>query len=227
MIIKKTTLINDVKISNDIFTLKYKSQNILSGAYYLFNNWEDKTFTLKESLIALNELVKESNLWILIFNASWIDNNRIVRYKRIWGHISLRDIHLDNKFHFKDDFIINNKLIKLIGLIKCDDINDTFIVDILRKSSISAYLFISNEENAINLFNLFKIDIYNNSKKSFCSDSNARELSDSMVNLMLNGKIYMYFQIGWFDDRESGAILLGKYELLQPIFNILNNENLI
>lgn len=203
---------HDVSVENDLYVLNRKTKCLLSGAAFIWNEWEDKLQTTEKALDLLSRRLQSKlpafNHWLFIGHKNWQPDNQVVRHRKLWSAITSKGTSIPDGKKVSEVMVSSENGIKYFGLIKCESIASPSVASILRSNWETQLIFA--EESVAMTSSEFLLS------NGWEHIGNAP--SDKIIDLICERDILAYLPLGWFDDRESGCAVIAKGKFISSSF---------
>ncbi len=147
--------------------------------------------------------------WLLVGHTAWQPDNRVVRYKRIWGYLSDRGYPLPVDRPTEEYLVQSNEGIKFFSAARCEKVQPTELLKILRDELASTVVFL-NENSAEN-------DIQSVLQSGWtCRHPIPPQ---TIVAALCEKRMIACFIVGQFDDVECGFGAIGARDLMSPFLD--------
>ncbi len=205
-------LAHDISVDNDLYVLNRKTKSLLSGAAFIWTEWEDKLQTTEKALGLLSRRLQPAfpafSHWLFVGHRSWQPDNRIVRHRKLWTAITSKGINIPDGERVSEVIVSSENGIKFFGLIKCASIASPSVASILRTGWETQLIF-AEESVAMSASKFLLLNGW---------DHIGNAPPDKIVDLICENDIFAYLPLGWFDDRESGCAVIAKERLIFSSF---------
>ena len=192
----------DVNI--DSVSLNFTSTfNIYVGRWYIIGDYRRREEYLQYLVSRLYDYSTKNkfNLYLVLGDDCFNDNNRIIQYYKLWKLLKKQDLEVRNANYSDEIMIKKNNKVKFFGGIQVlgrESVSD--IVSILL-AKLTAHLLLLPEELKVTTF------LQSGFSKIIA------ENSEYIENVVGSGGIVL-FREGYFDDRNTGFIGFGRLSLI-------------
>jgi hypothetical protein len=197
---------------NEVYLLSPKAKCTLSGAAYVWNDWEDKVAATDRAVARFSrglEVAYPSFYhWLFIGHRNWQRDDRIVRHRKLWSALRAKGVRIPIGQEQSEIVISSEHGIKYFGLLKCDSVIDCSVGAILRSGWETQLVFASQSAVMAASESLLL--------GGFEHATNAPP--EKVIDVLCGQDVFAYLPIGWFDDRRSGCALIAKVSLMVTIF---------
>ena len=205
-------LAGDLNRDNPVYVLDRVATCTLSGAAYIWNNWEDKINTTERASATLSarlvSVFPDFSHWLFIGNRIWQPDNRVVRHRKLWSVLEAKSIALPAGEKFDEILVAGEQGIKYFGAIKCDSIVGCSIASTLR-SSWETQLVFADQLSSVEVSKALL-------PEGFEHRNNAPP--EKIIDVLCDNNVFAYLPLGWFDDRESGCAVFASRRLMVSLF---------
>ena len=148
--------------------------------------------------------------WLLVGHTCWQDDNRVTRYRKLWGSLRAGGEELPAGHRSAEHMIESREGVRYFGAIRLDAGAIEAAVQLLRREPISVLVAIpaTNDEVIESLI-----------RRGWTRSDNAHAPSDEVVKAACGADGVVLGLIGAFDDPESGVVALAKPSLIERILD--------
>jgi len=147
--------------------------------------------------------------WLFIGNAAWWEDNRVTRYKTLSKQLGTAGLPAAAVL-MAEAVIESTEGIRHLGLIRCTGIAPADLGGLLRAGYMTQLVFAEAAQALKAADTLLAAD--------WGEPGPIHVLPAAVAGLLCELDVLAYRPFGWFDDRESGGILVGRQPLLERLY---------
>ena len=192
----------DVNI--DSVSLNFTSTfNIYVGRWYITGDYRRREEYLQYLVSRLYDYSTKNkfNLYLVLGDDCFNDNNRIIQYYKLWKLLKKQDLEVRNAIYSEEIMITKNDKVKFFGGIQISDRESVSDIVSILLAKLTAHLLLLPEG--------LKVTTLLQSGFSKIIAEN----SEYIENVVCSGGIVL-FREGYFDDRNTGFIGFGGLSLI-------------
>ena len=192
----------DVNI--DSVSLNFTSTfNIYVGRWYITGDYRRREEYLQYLVSRLYDYSTKNkfNLYLVLGDDCFNDNNRIIQYYKLWKLLKKQDLEVRNAIYSEEIMITKNDKVKFFGGIQISDRESVSDIVSILLVKLTAHLLLLPEGLKVTTF------LQSGFSKIIA------ENSEYIENVVCSGGIVL-FREGYFDDRNTGFIGFGGLSLI-------------
>lgn len=200
----------DIFVENNVMnfdTVNWPMKNPLAGA-----SWVANEASANESLLAVLQFLfakvranfPSGEVWLLVGTSAWQPNNRVVRYRRLWGALKARGLTtLGTDQRSEEVLLESDKGLKFFGAARLRDLAIEEAVQVLLSENCSYLVVLLGDLSPRDL-----VDV------GWSGDM----AKDSwIINHIADSDSLLLKKIGEFDDKGRGVVAIGRPSVVRTL----------